>query len=165
MNKNSCQCADCTCPVEAEITAAARMSGVSHNHRRLPGVLRYRGLENEAVMAARLVKVESLIATLQSVLDDLDASTGIWVTPSIGAEQEADNSENDASRLDAQRIARRHAQFVEGMLETALSRIHAGVESVGEHPIWESEQRFDAHVRETKRDANDESRSGEGHRV
>ena len=91
MSKNDCQCADRTCPVETEITAAASMSLVSHNHRRLPGVLRYRGLENEAAMAARLVKVESLIATLQSVLDDLDASMGVWVTPGIGAEQEADN--------------------------------------------------------------------------
>ena len=134
-------------------------------------------------MAARLVKVESLIATLQSVLDDLDASMGVWVTPSIeptlgemlddpgirllmgiwvtpgiGAEQEADNCSNDTSGHDAQRIARRHIQFVEGMLETALSKIHAGVESVGEHPIWESEQRFDAHVRGTKRDTNDKSR-------
>lgn len=165
MSKNGCQCADCTCPVEAGITAAASMSAVSHNHRRLPGVLRYRGLENEAVMAARLVKVESLIATLQSVLDDLDASMGVWVTPSIGAEQEADNCENDTSGHDAQRIARRHAQFVEGMIETALSKLHASVESVGGHPIWESEQRFDAHVRGTKRDTNDKSRFREERRA
>ena len=157
MSKNGCQCADRTRPVEAELTAAASISAVSHNHRMLPGVLRYRGLETEAVIAARLVKVESLIATLQSVLDDLDASTEVRVTPNIGAEPQANNCQDDASGPDARRIARRYAQFVEGMLETALSKIHAGAESVGGHPIWPSEQRFDAHIGGAQRDTNDKS--------
>lgn len=165
MSKNGCQCSDCACPAEAEITAAAGMSTVDHNHRRLPGVLRYRGLENEAVMAARLVKVESLVATLQSVLNDLDASMGVWVTPGIGAERKTDDCENDTPEYDAQRIALKHAQFVEGMLEKALAKIHAGDESADGHPIWENEQHFGARVHGTKRDMNDTSKFREERRA
>jgi hypothetical protein len=135
MSGNDCRCVACACATEAEIKAASSLSAASHNHTRLPSVLRYRGLENEAVMAARLVKVESLIATLQSVLDDLDASMGVWVTPNFSAEREADTCETDTSGHDARRIARKHAQFVEGMLQTALSKIRASVASTGEHPI------------------------------
>ncbi len=74
MNRNGCQCVACACSAEGTIGAAADLQAVHHNHARLPGVLRYRGLVNEAGMAARLAKVELLIFNLRSVLGDLDAS-------------------------------------------------------------------------------------------
>ena len=159
MSQNGCQYNDWTHPVEAQMVAAATLSAVGHNHRRLPGVLRYRGLENEAVAVARLVKVESLVATLTSVLDDLDALMGVGVSHGGGAERETDNQEDDASRPDAHRIGLKHAQLVERVLATALSKIHAGVESVGGHPVFEDGQGIDAHARGTKRDMN--AKSGE----
>ncbi len=138
----------------AENTTSANAPTNSHDHERFIGVLRYRGLENEAVMAARLVKVESLKATLQSVLSDLDASIEAWVTPGVSVEQEVKNGENDNFRYDLQRIARKNTQFVEEMLETALSKIRTSARSVNERPVWESEQGFGAHATEPKRDMN-----------
>ena len=94
-------------------------------------------------MAARLVKVESLKITLQSVLDDLDTSIEVWASTDADIGQEAVNCENDTFQYDAQRIARRHVQFVEGMLKTALSKIYASKESAREHPGWESGQPYE----------------------
>jgi hypothetical protein len=119
MTKNGCRCAECRCPVDAGVATAVRLPDVSYQHSRLPGVLRYRGLEDEALAAARLVKFESLIITLRAVLDDLDASMKIRITRDTG---------------DARRVARRRARSAQAMLETALSEIHAGIARIGAHP-------------------------------
>ena len=82
MTKNGCESVACKCAAEASIKEAASMSAVSHNHARLPGILRYRGMENEAAMAARLIKIESFIANLRSILGDLEASMTL-ATPTV----------------------------------------------------------------------------------
>jgi len=81
----NCQCTQCACSTASEFAAATDRLDIDHNHKRLPGILRYRGLENEAELAARLVKIESLMVTLQSVRDDLDASMAGLLTYNIGA--------------------------------------------------------------------------------
>ncbi|MFQ5774948.1 MAG: hypothetical protein ACE5GS_10545 [Kiloniellaceae bacterium] len=136
MNASACRCEACTCAAAAEIKAAASTPAVDHNHARLPGVLRYRGLDNEAVMAARMVKVESLVATLRAVLDDLDAPSGVGDGPSDSVAEGAPGARPDRSfGCDPQGLARRHAGVVEEILETALSKLRIGAAGAGEAPV------------------------------
>jgi len=83
MNKNSCQCAKRSSSAQTEFVAAENISVISHNHRRIPGILKYRGFDEEAKTAARLVKIEALMATLQDALDDLDLTMVDLLTPDV----------------------------------------------------------------------------------
>ena len=158
MTKNGCQCVACRCAADATIKAAASIVDVGHNRASLPGVLRYRGMENEAVMAARLVKIESLIANLRSVLGGLEASMGAWATPSYPtAKRQTETAGVGMPEQDLGTLARRHVQLVEEVLATALSKIRTGAGSAEKYPIQDGEQHFDARARRTDHSANGES--------
>ncbi len=158
MTKNGCQCVACSCAADATIKAAASMADVGHNRARLPSVLRYRGMENEAVMAARLVKIESLIANLRSVLGGLEASMGAWATPSYPTAKRRTESAGDGMlEQDLGTLARRHVQLVEEVLATALSKIRTGAGSAEKYPIQDGEPHFDARAKRTSHSANGES--------
>ncbi len=83
MNNNSCQCAKRSASAQTEFAAAENTSAISHNHRRIPGILKYRGFDDEAKAAARLVRIETLMATLQEALDDLDLTMMDLLTPDV----------------------------------------------------------------------------------
>ncbi len=148
MSKNSRHCVECACSADFSVAAAAGMPGVNHNHARLPGVLRYRGMENEAVMAARLVKVESLIWNLQSVLHDLDTAMGAPVTSGVCVEAAADIGGHAAPEQDAQPFSRRQARFLERMFESALSSLRTGNGDSGEQTEPGTERHFNSPARD-----------------
>ncbi len=74
MSHNQCQCAKSTSSAEVGLAMSDTPSAISHRHAKLPGILKYRGLNDEAAAAAHLVKLETLMSTLQAALDDLDLS-------------------------------------------------------------------------------------------
>lgn len=133
------------------------MSAVSHNHARLPGILRYRGMESEAVMAARLVKIESLIANLRSILGDLEVSMTLATPSDLTVEQRIEANGEGMPEQDLGTLAWRYVHLVERILETALSKIRTGLASAEEHPIREGEQHFDVQAERTDRGAYDKS--------
>lgn len=134
------------------------MVDAGHNRTSLPSVLRYRGMENEAVMAARLVKIESLIASLRSVLGDLEASMGAWANPSYPpAKRRTETAAGGMPEQDLGTLARRHVQLVEEALAAALSKIRTGAGSAEKYPIQDGEPHFDARARKTDHRANGES--------
>ena len=157
MTKNGCESVACKSAAEASIKEAASMSAVSHNHARLPGILRYRGMENEAVMAARLVKIESYIANLRSFLGDLEASMALATPSDLTVEQRTEANGEGMPEQEFGTLAWRYIHLVERELETALSKIRTGLSGAGEHPIREGEQHFDVEVERTIRGANDKS--------
>lgn len=157
MTKNGCEGVASRCAAEASIKEAASMSAVSHNHARLPGILRYRGMENEAVMAARLVKIESLIANLRSILGDLEASMALATPSDLTVEQRTEANGEGMPEQDLGTLAWRYVHLVERILETALSKIRTGLAGAGEHPIREGKQPFDVQAEKTSRGANDKS--------
>lgn len=87
MNKNTCQCVDRTLNADRQFTLAGKIPATDHRSKQLPSVLRYRGLENEAVEAARVIKIETLMTTLLAALDDLDLSVVDFLEPDNDAEQ------------------------------------------------------------------------------
>jgi hypothetical protein len=89
-------------------------------------------------MAARLVKVEALIADLHSVLADLDASMS---GPPHPTDVQAPGADPDAP-LDhgLEGFARRHAQIVEEILDTALADVRASAFCPDRGSTWASEQ-------------------------
>jgi hypothetical protein len=122
-------------------------------------------MENEAVMAARLVKIESLIASLRSVLGDLEASMSAWVTPTdFTAKRPTETDGNGVPEREFGTLAWRYAQLLEEALATALSRIRTGAGSSGEHPIRGADQHFDARA-STDLGANDWPKSPEEERA
>jgi hypothetical protein len=154
MTKNGCESVACKCAAEASIKEAASMSAVSHNHARLSGILRYRGMENEAVMAARLIKIESFIANLRSITGDLEASMAL-ATPSVEQRTEANGEGMPEQEFGT--FAWRYVHLVERELKTALSKIRTGLAGAGEHSTREGEQHFDVQAERTNRGANDKS--------
>ncbi len=87
MSKNACQCANRALNADNEPVPAGKTLTAIRRHAQQPGVLRYRGLEKEAVEAARVIKIETLMATLQAALDDLDLSVVDLLEPARGAQQ------------------------------------------------------------------------------
>jgi len=132
MSDKDCQCVTCACTAGIEVKATAGLPGVEHNHTRLASVLRYRGLENEAVIAARLCKVESLIWSLKSVLNDLDAAMVAPADCGIEVGAAAEISGHAAPAQDAQAFARRQVRFLERIFESALLRLRTGKSGSGE---------------------------------
>jgi hypothetical protein len=157
MTKNGCECVACKCAAEASIKEAASTSAVSHNHARLPGILRYRGMESEAVMAARLVKIESLIANLWSILGDLEASMALATPSDLTTERRTEANGEGMPEQEFGTLTWRYVHLVERILETALSQTRTGLAGAGEHPIREGEQHFDVQAERTSRGANDKS--------
>lgn len=87
MSKNTCQCVDRTLNMDREIIPAGKTAAGDHRLKQLPSVLKYRGLEKEAVEAARAIKIETLMTTLQEALDDLDLSVVDLLQPGSAADQ------------------------------------------------------------------------------
>ncbi len=142
MSQKNCLCSACVCTADHDVRAASGMSGVDHNHARLPAILRYRGMENEAVIAARLCKVESLIWSLQSVLDDIDTAIVTPVHTDVGVEAAADAGGHSAPGRDAQALARRQVRFLERIFESALLRLRTGKSGSGEQADPGTERHF-----------------------
>ena len=157
MTKNGCEGVAGKCAAEASIKEAASMSAVSHNHARLPGILRYRGMESEAVMAARIVKIESRIVNLRSMLGDLKAPMALATPSDLTTERRTEANGDGMPEQEFGILAWRYVHRVERILETALSKIRTGLASAGEHPIREGEQYFDVQAELTNRGANDKS--------
>ena len=84
MGKNTCQCAIRTLNLDNEAHPAEHISTAPHRHAHMPGILKYRGLEAEAAEAARAIKIETLMATLQTALDDLGLSMVDLRAPETG---------------------------------------------------------------------------------
>jgi hypothetical protein len=123
-------------------------------------------MESEAVMAARLVKIEALIANLRSVLGNLEASMGAWATPSYPTTKRRTETVGDGmSEQDLGALARRHVQLVEEVLAAALSKIRAGAGSAEKYPAQDGEQHFDSRAKRTDHSANDESMFSEEQRA
>lgn len=150
MSQKNCLCNACAYTTDCGARAAAGMPGVDHNHARLPAVLRYRGMENEAVIAARLCKVESLISSLQSVLDDIDTAIVTAVDAGVGADTAADSGGNSAPGRDAQAFARRQVRFLERIFESALSHLRAGKSGSGEQTAPGAERHFNSQAHDMK---------------
>lgn len=87
MVKNTCQCANRTINADSEFNPAEKFPTVRHRRAQMPSILKYRGLDNEAVEAARTIKIETLMATLQAALDDLDLSLVDLPGPETDASQ------------------------------------------------------------------------------
>lgn len=101
---------------------------------RVPALLRYRGLEREALMAARLADVESLAAAIQLVLDDLQSILGErfdWPDMSINGSPQNIGHLVHGPGPDA--FPLRHLHLVEAVLETALSNVRTGARKAHEH--------------------------------
>ena len=157
MAKNGCECVARMCAAEASIEEAASMFAVSHYHARLPGILRYRGMENQAAMAARLVRIESLVANLWSILGDLEASMALATASDLTGEPRTEANGEGLPEQEYGTLSWRYVHLVERILETALSRTRTGRAGAGEHPIWEGEQHCDVQAEGTNRGANGKS--------
>ena len=157
MTKNGWEGVAGKCAAEASSKEAASMSAVGHNHARLPGILRYRGMENEAVMAARMVKIESRIANLRSMLGDFEAPMALATPSDLTTERRTEANGDGMPEQEFGILAWRYVHRVERILETALSKIRTGLASAGKHPIREGEQHFDVQAESTNRGANDKS--------
>jgi hypothetical protein len=88
MSNSQCQCAKISSSAEAGPAMAETASTISHRHARLPAILRYRGLDEEAAAATHLIKLETLMFTLQAALDDLDLSVMEIRVPELENTQE-----------------------------------------------------------------------------
>lgn len=85
MGKNTCQCASRTLNSDNEVVPAETLSTARNRRAQMPSILKYRGLDTEALEAARAIKIESLMATLQAALDDLDLSVVDLLSPKTDA--------------------------------------------------------------------------------
>ncbi len=104
-----------------------------HRHARVPAILRYRGMEAEALMATRLINIESLIASIQLVLDDAQSTPGERLDfPGITIEGALRRFVEQADGHDPDDFAFGCLKLVEAVLETALSHVRKGAETARE---------------------------------
>lgn len=113
-----------------------------HRHARAPAILRYRGMEAEALMATRLINIETLIASVQLVLDDAQSTPGEWLDfPGITIEGALRRFVQQADGHDPDDFAFGRLKLVESVLETALSHVRKGAETARERlreRVWEN---------------------------
>lgn len=81
MVKNTCQCVEAKSGIETATVLTEKFPAAHHRAAQLPSILKYRGLDEEAVEAARAIKIETLMATLQAALDDLDLTVVDLLAP------------------------------------------------------------------------------------
>lgn len=74
MGGKGCRCADQDFGAEFDHAAVVNLSADRHARARLPGILKYRGLDDEAKLATRLAKIENLISSMQAALNDLEGT-------------------------------------------------------------------------------------------
>ncbi len=113
-----------------------------HNHARVPAILRHRGMEAEALMATRLINIETLIAHIQLVLDDSQSTRGERLDfPGITIEGALRRFVQQADGHDPDDFAFGRLKLVESVLETALSHVRNGAETARERlreRVWAS---------------------------
>ncbi len=98
-----------------------------HRHARVPAILRYRGMEVEALMATRLINIESLVASIQLVLDDAQSTLGERLDfPGITIEEALRRFVHEADGHDPDDFGFGCVKLVESVLETALSHVRLG---------------------------------------
>ncbi len=113
-----------------------------HNHARVPAILRHRGMEAEALMATRLINIESLIASINLVLDDSQSAPGERLDfPRITIEGALRRFVHQADGHDPDDFAFGCLKLVESVLETALSHVRKSAETARgrlRERVWES---------------------------
>lgn len=136
---------------------------IDRSHARVPAILRYRGMEAEALMATRLINIESLISSIQLVLDDLQSTLGRRLDfPDITVEGALRNFVHQADGHGPDDFALRHLQLVESVLETALSHVRKGAETACERlreQAWEGGGRDGSNDENTAFDQHGKRRS------
>ena len=87
MAGNVCRCKGHAAADNFKPEAEVNIPAVSHGRAQLAGILKYRGLDGEAEVAAQLVRIEYLISTIQTSLDDLEESMADLLVPNARAGQ------------------------------------------------------------------------------
>ena len=108
-------------------------------------------------MAARIVKIESRITNLRSMLGDLEAPMALATPSDLTTERRTKANGDGMPEQEFGTLAWRYVHLVARILETALSKIRTGLAGAGEHPIREGKQPFDVQAEKTSRGANDKS--------
>ncbi len=103
---------------------------IDRSRARVPAVLRYRGMEAEALMATHLINVESLVASIQLVLDDLRPTLGKRPDfPDITIEGALRSYVHQADDHRHESFPLGHVLLVESILETALSHVREATQA------------------------------------
>ena len=103
---------------------------IDRSRARVPAVLCYRGMKSEALMATHLINVESLVASIQLVLDDLRSTLGErpnFPDVAIGDALRGFLHQADDDRKESFPLG--HALLVESILETTLSHVREATEA------------------------------------
>ena len=80
MNIKNCQCTPKPSGQKFNCSTSARVFELSHKRARLPAVLRYRGLDDEAEKASWMLDIETNLAALQEAVTRLDSSMASLVS-------------------------------------------------------------------------------------
>lgn len=103
---------------------------IDHGHARVPAILRYRGMEAEALMATRLINIETLVASIQLVLDDLRSTPGERPEfPDITIDGALQGFLHQADDRRPESFPLGHVLLVESVLEMALSHVRETTEA------------------------------------
>ncbi len=107
-------------------------ASIGARHARAAAVLRFRGLNAEALRATRRAHIEALVATIRTVLDDLRAARDERSAPSDEGLEDAFRIANGRQDRDGpDGAAREQRRLVEAVLEAALARVRQGMEITG----------------------------------
>ncbi len=106
-------------------------------HARRAAVLRFRGLNAEALMATRLDHIEALVTAIRTVLDDLHAARD--ERPGHSGDRPSDDGLDGALRVNIDRdgedgmadLALKQRHLVEAVLEAALAHVRRSAETTG----------------------------------
>ncbi len=105
-------------------------NSIDRTRARVPAVLRYRGMEAEALLATRLINIETLVAGIRLVLDDLRPTPGGRPDfPDITIEGALRSLLHRAGGQTPESLTLGHVLLVESVLETALSRVREATDT------------------------------------
>lgn len=116
--------------IDTGVSIAARHAGTVT-------ILRFRGLNAEALMATRLDHIEALVAAIRTVLDDQRAARD--ERPGRSDDRPSDDGLEDTPRIKIDRdgedgvagVALEQRRLVEAILEAALARVRRSAETTG----------------------------------
>ncbi len=118
---------------------------IDRGRARVPAVLRYRGMEAEALWTTRLINVEQLVTGVRLVLDDLRSTLGEQPDfPDIMIDGAVRSFLHQADGQHPESFALGHALLVETVFETALSHIRVATDAARERlreRVWEGDGR------------------------